>query len=104
MFAVKKNLQEVREDDQMLQLVGPVRDLERGKGFYLEDQGTRIPCSINPERPVTVSEGQLVRVFGAYRVDPIAGNSVDVTLAQDVAGLDLELYRKAIALHRASDE
>ncbi|MHA1733050.1 MAG: hypothetical protein ACTSU5_13970 [Promethearchaeota archaeon] len=91
----------LKKDDERVRVLGSVgvvrsRDGDRVE-FSLEDDFGSIEV-ISPPTRVEIAPGRLVRVFGSLSFEMDGSMRLVADFVQDMAGLDLELYKKVSAL------
>ncbi|MBI4176325.1 MAG: OB-fold nucleic acid binding domain-containing protein [Candidatus Aenigmarchaeota archaeon] len=95
--SVRRSVSDIRGEDIRVSVMGTV--IEKHEAMLTLDDGTgHISISL-PEEAREVKPGQIVRVFG--RVIPMEGGfEIEAEIVQDMAGLDMDLYRKVEGLEK----
>jgi len=96
MPAYEKRIAEITKGDVRVRLLGTV--IDASDNVVVLDDGTgKINVVFN--EPVAVEANKTVRIFG--RVMPAEeGFEIEGEILQDVSGIDVGLYRKAVELER----
>ncbi len=96
--AVKRMINEIRNDDGKVQVVGKITRMLGESRIYIEDTTGEIPCEIVPDSSPALKEGMWVRIFGEVAFDPQGERNLNIILIQDMSKLDLDLYYKSLEL------
>lgn len=97
-FSVKRIIKDIRDDDELVQVVGVIKKVLGKTKITIEDKTGKIACEPIPDNSPVLKEGLIVKVYGAVSLDDNAERYIEPELIQDKTGLDLDLYYKTLEM------
>ncbi len=95
-FAVMRLINDIKEDDEFVQIVGNIVKVLGKTKFDLADKSGKISCEPIPDDSPKIADKMLIKVYGNVQYGDDGALYIEPSLIQDKTGLDLELYYKTL--------